>query len=405
MNIIILIVLVLLSAFFSASETAFVMVNKLKIEIKARKNDLSAKYILYFFKHPETFYSTILLSNTVVNLTFASMSTILLYQNFHLEEIAIVAISTSIILLFGEIVPKSISRENADVICMLSIIPIRWLSKILFPITKITSYIAQILTGSKKLKEEAYMRSFDTEDIKELITESEKEGGVTRKESILIGKVLQLKDQQVYEAMRPRIEVIGIEMSASIAEAMSVFIESGFSVLPVYDDNLDHIKGIIKAHDLFTNPASIGQIMREVPFVPEARKSTDMLNDFLNQKVSFAVVVDEFGGTAGIVTMEDIMEELFGEIKDEYDIEENICRKIDDTTFIISGKIEIDYINEHYGLKIPVGEYETISGFITAHIGRIPDKNEEIKIHQFQFNIVRATNVKIELVKLLIKKD
>ena len=405
MNIIILVVLVLLSAFFSASETAFVMVNKLKIEVKARKNNLSAKYILYFLKHPETFYSTILLSSTVVNLTFASISTILLYQNFHLEEIAIVAVSTSIILIFGEIIPKSISRENADVICMLSIIPVRWLSTLLFPVIKVTSSIAQILTGSKKLKEEAYMRSFDSEDIKELIREGEKEGGVTRKESILIGKVLQLKDQQVYEAMRPRIEVIGIEITASISEAMDVFIESGFSVLPVYDENLDHIKGIIKAHDLFANPTSIQQIMREVPFVPEARKSIDMLNDFLNQKVSFAVVVDEFGGTAGIVTMEDIMEELFGEIKDEYDIEEDICRKIDETTFIINGKIEIDYINEHFGLKIPEGEYETISGFITAHIGRIPDKNEEIKIHQFQFNIIRATNVKIELVKLLIKKD
>jgi CBS domain containing-hemolysin-like protein len=116
-------------------------------------------------------------------------------------------------------------------------------------------------------------------------------------------------------------------------------------------------------------------------------------------------VVDEFGGTAGIVTMEDIMEELFGEIKDEYDIEEDICRKIDDTTFIISGKIEIDYINEHFGLKIPEGEYETISGFITAHIGRIPEKNEEVKIQQFQFNVIRATKVKIELVKLLVKKD
>jgi len=405
MSLLILVILVLLSAFFSASETAFVMVNKLKIEIKARKNDLAAKYTLYFFKHPETFYSTILLSNTIINLTFASVSAILLYQQFHISEVAIIAISTSVILLFGEIIPKSISRENADLICMLSIVPVRWLSIVLYPIIEVTSFLAQVMTGSKKFKEEVYIRSFDSEDLKELIKESEEEGGVTKKESVLIGKVLQLRDQQVYEAMRPRIEVMGVEVTASIAEAMNVFIESGFSVLPVYEENLDHIKGIIKAYDLFANPTSVQQIMRDVLFVPEARKSIDMLNDFLNQKVSFAVVVDEFGGTAGIVTMEDIMEELFGEIKDEYDIEEDICRKINDTTYIISGKIEIDYINEHFGMDIPEGDYETISGFITAHVGRIPVQNEEIKIHQFQFYIIRSTNVKIELVKLIIKKD
>ena len=405
MEIVLLIFFVLLSAFFSGAETAFVMVNKLKMEVKARKNNLAAKYTVYFSKHPERFYSTILLSNTIVNIAFASVSAILLSKWFGLHEWSIIFISTAVILLFGEIIPKYISRENADRISLLSIIPVKILSVALTPFIKITSWLAGAMTGSKKFKEDVYIRSFDRSDLLELLNESEKEGIVNKKDSVIINKVLQLREQQVYEAMRPRTEVIGVDITSTISEVMEIFIESGFSKLPVFDENLDHITGIVLAYDLFKNPESLQSIIREVIFVPEARKSIDMLNDFLNQGISFAVVVDEFGGTAGIVTVEDIIEELFGEIKDEYDIEEDICRKINDTTFIMNGKIEIDYINEHFGLQFPEGDYATISGFITANIGRIPQLNEEIKIQNFHFHIIRANNVKIELVKLIVKPE
>ncbi len=201
--------------------------------------------------------------------------------------------------------------------------------------------------------------------------------------------------------MRPRTEIVGVEINQSITEALDLFIESGYSKLPVYDENLDNIKGIILAYDLFKSPQNIQSIIREVTFVPETKKSFDMLNEFLGKQTSFAVVIDEFGGTAGIIAMEDIIEEIFGEIEDEYDVEEDICRKIADHTFLISGKVEIDYINEKYNLNLPVGDFETIGGFITYSLGRIPLQGETVKIDNLEILIARANNVKIDLVKVI----
>jgi CBS domain containing-hemolysin-like protein len=393
---------VLLSAFFSGSETAFVLSNKLKMEVKARRNNLAAKYTLWFSKNQEKFFSTTLIGNNIANIGFATIFAVMFAT--HLEEWQLVILSTVVLLLLGELFPKYLSREYPDMMMMFTAIPLRWLSFVLLPVNSVVSFIPRIISGSGKLNQEAFVNYFDREDLQELVKESEEAGAVTKKESDIINKVLQLRDQKVYEAMRPRTEVVGVEIGAGIDEVMDTFLESGYSKLPVYEENLDNIKGIIIAYDLFTEPKHLSEILRKVVFVPEARKSIDVLNDFLSQGISFAVVVDEFGGTAGIVTMEDIMEELFGEIKDEYDIEEDICRKTSDNSYILNGKIEVDHLNEKFELNIPKGDYETISGFITAHAGRIPEQNEEIKIDNFHFHIVRANNVRVELVKMTVEE-
>ncbi|HEY6906522.1 MAG TPA: transporter associated domain-containing protein, partial [Ignavibacteriaceae bacterium] len=193
-----------------------------------------------------------------------------------------------------------------------------------------------------------------------------------------------------------------VDIESTIDEVISIFVESGYSKIPVYEENLDNIRGVIFAYDIFNSPQNLKSIIREIIFVPETKRSFEMLNEFLNKQVSIAIVVDEFGGTAGLVTMEDIIEELFGEIKDEYDIEEEICRKISADSFLISGKVEIDYINEKYNLNIPTGDYETIAGYITSRIGRIPLQGESVKIDNFTFLIARSTNIRIDLVKLTI---
>jgi len=205
--------------------------------------------------------------------------------------------------------------------------------------------------------------------------------------------------------MRPRTEIVGIEIGQSIDEALSIFIESGYSKLPVYEDNLDNIKGVIYAYDIFKSPKNLNEIIKEIIFVPETKKGFDMLNEFLSKQASIAVVIDEFGGTAGIITMEDIIEELFGEIRDEYDIEEDICRKIDENTYIINGKVEIDYINEKYNLNIPTGDYETIGGYITTRLGRIPAQGENVLIDGFNILIARANQIKVEVVKLSVNLE
>jgi len=404
-EVIVLILLVLISAFFSGTEIAFVVSNKIKVEIKARQKNIAAQSAQYFVKNPQTFFSTILIGNNVVNIAFASISTVFLAYAFSLNELSILFISSFVILLFAELVPKYLARELPDRIVLLSALPLRIITFLLYPFIKVTSSISDLLTQSSSVRAENVKFLFSKEDLEILVQESHKAGMVNKKESDIISKVLTLGEQRVYEAMRPRTEIVGVEINSTIDEAFVLFIDSGYSKLPVYDDSLDNIKGVIYANDLFKSPEDIKSILREAVFVPETKKSLEMLNEFLNKQVTIAVVIDEFGGTAGIVTMEDIFEEMFGEIKDEYDVEEDICRKISDNTYLISGKVEIDFINEKFGLDIPLGDYETIAGYITTQLGRIPVQGENVSIDDFSILILRATQIKIEAVRLTDNRE
>jgi CBS domain containing-hemolysin-like protein len=404
-EIIILFLLVIISGFFSGTEIAFVVANKIKIELKARKKNLSAQNALYFINNPQIFFSTILISNNVVNITFASVSAVLLASMFSLNEFEILLVSSIMILFFGELIPKYIARELSDRLVFFTALPLRAISFFLYPLVKISSSISSFLTQSTSFKAENVKYLFSKEDLDTLIQESHKAGMVNKKESDIISKVLSLGDQRVHEAMQPRTEITGIEINSPIEEAISLFIESGYSKLPVFEENLDNIKGIIYANDLFKSPENIQSILRDAVFIPETKKSFEMLNEFLNRQVTIAIVIDEFGGTAGIVTMEDIFEEMFGEIKDEYDVEENICRKISDDSYIISGKVEIDFINEKYNLNIPTGDYETIAGYIINKVGRIPLQEESISFDGFTILIARAGHTRIDIVRLTDNRE
>lgn len=404
-DIIFIILLLIISAFFSGSEMAYVVSNKLKIEVKARKNNLAAKSAYYFTKNPQYFFSTILIGNNVVNIAFASVITVFLTAYFGLGEFYILLLSTFVLLVLGELIPKYFARELADRVVFVSAIPLRVISFVLYPFIKITASISSIVTQSSSTKEENINYLFTKEDIESLVNESREAGIVNKKESDIITKVLELGDQKVYEAMRPRTEIVGIEITQTVDEALGVFIDSGFSKLPIYEDNLDNIKGVVYVNDIFKTPQSLQSIIKEVSVVPETKKSFDLLNEFLAMHVSVAVVIDEFGGTAGIITMEDIMEELFGEIRDEYDVEESICRRIAPGTYMISGRVEVDYVNEKYELDIPNGDYETVGGFITSKLGRIPQQGENVTIDRFNFLIARASLIKIDVVKLVVNPD
>jgi len=397
-----LLILILLSGFFSGTELAFVVANKLKIEVRARKKNLSAKSAQYFVSHPQNFFSVILIGNNVVNIAYASLGAVFLASIFGWSEFTILLVSSLVILFFGEIIPKYFARELADQVVAITALPLRIISYVLYPFVKISSAFSNRIMQVSSVKTDSIYHLFDKEDIKGLVKESEKAGMVDKKDSELINKVIELGDQRVYEAMTPRTDIVGVEINKDIDELLSVFIESGFSKLPVYEDNLDNIKGIILAKDLFKSPGSIKEILRDVSFIPESKKSFDVLNDFLEKRNSIAIVVDEHGGTAGIITMEDILEELFGEIKDEFDVDEDICRRVAKDSYIISGKVEIDHINEKYKLIIEEGDYETLAGFITTKLGRIPLQGEIVTIGNFKIQIIRSTVQRIELVKLTV---
>jgi CBS domain containing-hemolysin-like protein len=401
-ELIFLLLLLGMSGFFSGSELAFVVANKLKIEVRARKKKFAALQAQFFVEHPQTFFSTILIGNNIVNVALASLSAVFLVTLFGWGELTILIVSSTIILIFGEILPKYFSRELADRVILVSAIPLRFFFYIIYPLVLLASTFSEKLTKAASQKSDNISHLFDREDVKGLVKESEKVGMVDKKDSTLINKVFELGEQRVYEAMTPRIDIVGVEISKTISELISTFMESGFSKIPVFEENLDNIKGIALAKDLFGRPKNIKEILREVSFIPETKKSFEVMNEFLDKKVSIAIVVDEHGGTAGIVTMEDILEELFGEIKDEFDVDENICRKIATNTYIISGKIEIDYLNEKYDLKIEQGDYETLAGYILTKLGRIPEQGETIKVENFTILIARSSKQKVDIVKLIV---
>ncbi|MCF8412540.1 MAG: hemolysin family protein [Melioribacteraceae bacterium] len=396
----VLTILVILSAFFSSSELAFVVANRIKIELRARKSNFSAKNAQFFVNNPSHFFSTILISNNIINIAFASLSAVFLLEIFGLNDLQVLVVTTVVLLLFGELIPKYFAREFADTYVTIAATPLRIVWMLIYPFVVMTSKISNLLTKSENMNEDNLAHLFDREDIQLLLDESSEAGKVDLDDSDIINKIMELREQRVYECMTPRTDISGIEINSSIEDAIKIFTETGYSKIPIYEENLDNIKGILLAYDMFKFPAELRDVTREVIFVPDTKRSLEMLNEFLDKRMSIAIVVDEFGGTAGVVTVEDIIEEMFGEIQDEYDVDENVCKKVDDNVYVISGKVEIDYVNDHFALKIPEGDYETIGGYITSGLGRIPDKGEQIDLNHFKVNILHSDKTKISLVKI-----
>lgn len=397
---IVLIILLLLSGFFSSTELAFVVSNKIKIELRARKNKIAARHAQKFIENPDEFFSTILISNNIVNIAFASLATVFLTEAFGYSDYVILIISSLLLLIIGELLPKYFAREFSDSFVMGASIPLKLVYFLLLPLVKLTSSIASILTKSENVNQERYSNLFEKEELQTLITESGEVGKIKEDESDTIVKVFELGEQKIYEAMTPRTDIVGVELNEEIQEVIKTFISSGYSKLPVYSDNMDDIKGFVHAYDMFHHPENLEQIIRPIIFMPETKKSLETLNEFLDKQTSIAVVVDEFGGTAGLITIEDIIEEMLGEIRDEYDVEEEVCKQTDQHSYVISGKVEIDHINEQFAIKIPEGDFETIAGYITSKLGYIPEKGKILNIDHFRIMILRADQKKIELVKL-----
>ncbi|KAF0152479.1 MAG: putative transmembrane transporter [Ignavibacteria bacterium] len=404
-ELLILILLLIASAVISASEIAFIVSNKIKIELRARKKYFMAINAKYFVDNSNIFFSTILISHNLINIIFATLSYLIFLEVFAFHWAVTLIISALLLLIFGELIPKYLGKEFADSFILFSALPVRVIAFFLYPIAKLTSSFSSVLIRTNLKEEEEIIHVSDKDDLQNLLEESSEAGKMDETQSDIISKVIDIREQRVYEAMTPRTELIGVDLTSTMQEVLDTFIQSGYSKILVYDENLDNINGWLFTKDIFKQPEDWKSIIREVLFVPETKKSLEMLNEFLRKQISVAVVVDEFGGTAGLITVEDLIEELFGEIRDEYDdAEEKMIRKVQANTFVLSGKTEIDLLNEEYELKIPEGDYETIAGFIMYKIGRIPVKGESFKIDDFTILILRSDKTKIDLVKLTLEQ-
>ncbi len=411
--------MLLLSAFFSGSEIAFVSANRLRAEARAMSGGAASKAVRGFLENPESFLITTLVGNNLALVLYSSLLAIELEDGIHafwaailgsglaVDVTAIVSqtmIATFFVLFVGEILPKSIARQAANRTIFLVALPLKAFYYLLLPFNKVSAWVSR---GILRLfgQESGNGRRAFRREIEATIRESTSTGRIEldKQHSQLLTNVFRISKLRVKESMVPRTDIEGIDGDVSIDELRDRFAATGLSKLPVYNDNIDNVVGVVFAYDLFRHPGSVAEMIREVRFVPETKKSRALLTEFLEDNVSIAIVIDEYGGTAGLVTIEDLIEELTGEIHDEFDIAEFVARKLDDRTFVVNGRAEIAELATEHGLDLPEGDFETVAGLLLDHLGYIPVAMEECSISGFQFTILKATSNRIDLIKVTKK--
>ncbi|MEY2830626.1 MAG: hypothetical protein RIQ33_2484 [Bacteroidota bacterium] len=409
---------ILASAFFSGYEIAFVSANKLKIELNKKQGSLRGRILAKFVKQPSHFIGTIMVANNISMIFYSlCMSSILepnIREIFHWSEsqhhyivlLTSTFISAIIILIFGEFLPKALFRLNPNGVLNFFAIPflvIYWLlSPIAILFASISKWILKYIFGMKMEEKKPVFERADLEHFVKQTQpqETHHDGEVNTN---LFENALYLTQVKVRECMVPRKEIEYVDINDSIIELKHKLVSTKLSRLIVVKEDTDNVLGYVHHQDLLKRPNSIKSIIKNIPAVPESMQAVDLMNLLMKDRKSIAWVVDEFGGTAGIVTLEDVLEEIFGEIKDEHDaIEELVEKQLSEEDFIFSGRIEIDYINEKYGLNIPHGEYETLAGYIVAHHENIPEQDEKLNIDNFEIDILMVSNTRIETVKIKV---
>lgn len=406
-----------LSAFFSGMEIAFVSSNRMLAEMDKEKNGLSQRLITFFYHHPNGFVSTMLVGNNIVlvvyGILFARIFDSTVFSGFDAGvRVTLDTILSTIVMLFtGEFLPKTFFKSSPNKLLSL-FAPIAAIFYILlWPISKLSTFLSRIMLrlGGIKINQEESEKSFTKVDLDYLVQSSidnTPKNSEVDDEVKIFQNALDFPDIKVRDCMIPRTEINAVDMDdCTPDELMQKFIESGNSKIIVYKGDIDHIVGYIHSQEMFRKPAHWQDAIRKMPFVPETMAAQKLMRIFLQQKKSLGVVVDEFGGTSGLVSLEDIVEEIFGDIQDEHDSNNLIAKKIDDNNYILSGRMEIDKVNDQFGLELPESdEYMTISGLILHEYQSFPKLNEVINIGKYSFKVLKSTATKIELVKLTVEK-
>jgi CBS domain containing-hemolysin-like protein len=411
----IILITLIASAFFSGLEIAFITSNKLRIELESKQGNFAAKILAYFNKYPSRYLGTMLLGNNIALVIFGiymddELEPII--ENFTSSNILILLISTFIstmlILITAEFLPKNLFRINPNKTLTLFAFPLTIVYGILYPVVMISigssEFILKKIFRVKIEKENAAFTMIDLDNyVREGTSAVEKKVEMDH-EIQIFQNALDFSSVKARECMIPRTEIVAVEVNESIEALRQKFVQTRLSKILVYEKNIDNIIGYAYSKELFKKPSTIKSIMLPVSIVPESMAASEVLTVFIQQNKSIALVVDEFGGTSGMLTMEDVMEEIFGEIEDEHDKEELIEKQLNETEFIFSARLETDYINNKYRLKLPIlDNVETIGGLIMSYHENIPRVNEEIHIENAVFTILSVTRTRIETVSLKIQ--
>lgn len=408
-------VTMILSAFFSGMEIAFVSSNRMLAEMDREDSGLSGKIISVFYSHPNGFVSTMLVGNNIVlvvyGILFAQLFDNTLFSS--LDEGARVTadtlLSTLVILFTGEFLPKILFKNNANRLLSVFAVPAYIFYILLWPISRFSTFLSKCLlyVVGIKMTAENDDEGFSKVDLDYLVQSSidnaQSEDDINDEVKIF-QNALDFSDCKVRDCMVPRTEINAVDLNeCSIQELMQKFIESGNSKIIVYEGDIDHIVGYIHSSEMFRNKDKWREHVCKMPFVPETMAAQKLMHIFLQQKKSLGVVVDEFGGTSGIVSLEDIVEEIFGDIEDEHDSDKYIAKQVGDHEYLLSARLEIDKVNDLFAIGLPESdEYMTVGGYILHEYQNFPKLNEVITIGHFEFRIMKSTMTKIELVRLKV---
>lgn len=408
---------ILLIGFFAGTEIAFISANKINIELRKKQGTLSGRILSRFMENPAEFIGTSLIGVNILLVIYGSLMTRLtgpFLENLpaplnsqYIHLLLDTAIATLLILVFAEFLPKAIFRTKAEQVLAIFSLPMLLMYYILFPLAKIFVSISEFILKylfNVRIKENQQV--FSRVDLEVFVKQSlhGHQGDSNEVNSALFENALYLVNVKVRKCMIPRNEVEAIEIGTSIADVRKKFIATKLSKIIVYEGSIDNIVGYLHHIDLNRRPKEIKEVLHNIFAVPEAMSAVDLMNKFTKERRSIAWVIDEFGGTAGIVTMEDVLEEIFGDINDEYDVQEYVEKQISENEYIFSGRMELDYMNEKYHFNFSTENSETLSGYIIANHETIPKIKDRIIIDNYEFDILLVTDTRIETVKMKVLK-
>lgn len=416
-SLIIVLVTMLLSAFFAGMEIAFVSANKVRMEIDTKKGGLVNRIINMFYSHSDMFISTMLVGNNVVNVVYSmAMANLIgkpindmLGGNEFGQLVLVTIIGTVIILITGEFLPKAVFRINPNASLRMFSLPLFMCYCLLYPLSRFTEMLSQLLMrifGIKIDKEKMHRLTVEELDayLQETIDKREDKNEEVEREVKIFENALDFSDTHLRDCMVPRNEIVAVDINETDRDGLvEIFSKTGLSKLVVYHDDIDNVLGFISVSELFVTDVNWKDQMKPVLFAPETMLAKNMMQSLLKERRSMAIVVDEFGGTSGMVTLEDLVEEIFGDIQDEHDRNRLVARKLNESTFEFSGRMEIEEINESYHLDIPESDdYQTIAGLLLTHLGAIPNEGDTIDFKSFKVTVLKKSAARVELVRVVV---
>ena len=417
-TLIILIATILFSAYFSGIEIAFISSNKFHIEVENKKGNFSYQLISRLISNPSRFIAAMLVGNNISLVIYGMFMPVLMepwpflsgIENEYVLLLIQTLISTVFILIFAEFLPKAVFNTHSTRLLEIFALPSAFFYYTFFPVVSLMVGISNfVMRVFLRTKTEQSQQAFDKVDLDNYIrerTDSSPNEDEVDHEIQIFRNALEFSERKAREFMIPRTEIVALDVSEGLEKLKEEFISSNLSKILIYKESIDNIIGYTHSFELFKKPKEIRNILRPVSFIPESMAANEILNLLIKERRSIAVVLDEFGGTSGLITVEDVVEELFGEIDDEHDVDELTDRKISDTEFLFSARCEIHYLNEKYHLDLPESEnFSTLGGLIINKIESIPEKGEEIYIEPYLFITEEVSNSKIEWVRLKVRND